>query len=507
MSEYGITSKGFKRKRLDKIIDEISTYLKNNMNVDPRETPQSLLSTLVVSFADQLETLWELHEKTYDSQYPSMAEGVNLDNALQFAGITRSPKARSGYTLSCTGVDGTVIPYSSLVKSTTQPVRQLRAAATQEISRENFCKIKLHPVLTDVASSTKFSYTLTVPVEGGASQETFSNELSGFSGFEAIYAALLADFKAKATGAEITVSEEVTETVDENGDYIRVIVLECNNPSAAYSIELSNTIIVSEVTSNLSYETMEYGDINLPAGTITEIVSAIDGFRSVNNIGGYIPGRLAETDEEIRASYIKRVAVRGINTLDAICAQLLEDVAGCTYAVGYENDTDEVDKDGRPPHSLEIVVQGGDDTEVASIIFHNKPAGIRAFGSEYSYAIDNFGNRQSVQFSRINRCYLLLSVTVEADSTLDNNYSEAITALLSEMQFDAGTNIKLQNLIPAILREVTGVTYVDIRGQLSAEQELSSADPEKWVHGTVLVGLRQEPIIRTEGIEVKLSNG
>ena len=56
------------------------------------------------------------------------------------------------------------------------------------------------------------------------------------------------------------------------------------------------------------------------------------------------------------------------------------------------NDT--TDAAGRPPHSIEIVVQGGTDEDVANIIWKNKAGGIRAYGKHYAYATDVNGNRQ-----------------------------------------------------------------------------------------------------------------
>lgn len=507
MSDNGITEKGFVRKRLDTIIDEISLYLKNNIGIDPREAPQSLISVLVVSFADVISELWELHEQVYDSQYPSMAEGVNLDNALQFAGITRKSKERSKYLLACTGVDGTTIPYNSIVKSTTQPVRQLRSASNQKISRENFCKIIIRPVNSGIDASTKFSYTITMPVDGGASHVTFSNTFTGYTSFESVFLALSADLQSKASSMNVSIAEEITDDVDDNGNYLKEIIITCNNISAEYSIELSPTIIVTEVVSNLSYETVEFGDINLPTGSITEIVTSIDGFNAVTNRASYTAGRLAETDQEIRADYARRISARGTNTIDSICAQLLEGVSGCVYAVGYENVTDVEDEDGRPPHSFEIVVQGGNDTDVAAVIFPNKPAGIRTYGSEYSYAIDSFGKRQVVQFSRIRNQYLLFSVTLEVGEEYDNNYVEAITELLSSKEFEAGEDIKLQNLIPQILETVSGVNFVEIKGQLSDSSNISDAVSSKWTRSIVPVGLRIQPVTSSSGIEVKLSGG
>ena len=58
--------------------------------------------------------------------------------------------------------------------------------------------------------------------------------------------------------------------------------------------------------------------------------------------------------------------------IDSICSQLINNVPNVESATGYENDTDDTDKEGRPPHSVEIIVDGGDETSIASIILDKK---------------------------------------------------------------------------------------------------------------------------------------
>lgn len=185
---------------------------------------------------------------------------------------------------------------------------------------------------------------------------------------------------------------------------------------------------VEQVTSNLSYETVEYGDISLPLGTITKMVTGVNGMTAVNNAIKYSPGRQAETDSQIRERYAASIAIRGSGTIGRICASLLSDVDGCDYAEGYENPTDATDAEGRPPHSIEIVVRGGDDTAVAETIWTGKAAGIRSYGQHYAYINDSQGVQQYVQFSRIENCVLHLQIALEVDSeNLDNNYVEMMS--------------------------------------------------------------------------------
>ena len=504
---YGVLPTGFKRKRLDAIYSEVCEYFKGTIGVDPSEHPQSLFAVINQSYADQLEQLWELAESMYYQLYPGTADGVNLDNDLQLAGFMRKERKRSRYVLACTGDDGTVIPYGSLVKSTTQPERQLQASSIHTISRENFWRIKVRPVLTDISTATEYTLTLHSNIDSGSVGtvvQSYTKTITGCSTYSAAYAAMLAAFKEAASKIGLTVTEEDTSDLDNEGGIIKLIVVTGLKEDDSFFAELTSNIQVEQVTSNLSYETVDYGDISLPLGTITQIVTGINGFSAVNNAIKYTPGRLAESDSEIRLRYAQGVAIRGSNTIDRICASLLADVDGCDYASGYENYTDKTDADGRPPHSIEIVVRGGDDTEVAETIWNGKAAGIRPYGSHYAYITDSEGSRQYVQFSRIENCTLHLKLVLEVTtSDLDNNYLEKIQSILTSAEFSAGVNVKLQeDLIPSVLKSVNGINYIDMTGYLETSDSGQSAT---YKHGTITVGLRQQPVITNDSIEVTIS--
>ncbi len=503
---YGVLPTGFKRKRLDTIYSEVCEYFKSAIGIDPSEHPQSFFAVINQSYADQLEQLWELSESMYYQLYPGTADGVNLDNDLQLAGFMRKERKHSRYVLACTGDDGTIVPYGSLVKSTTQPERQLQAASTQTISRENFWRIKVRPVLTDISTTTEYSLTMHPNIDSGSVGtvvQSYTKTISGCATYSDAYAAMLAAFQEAAPKIGLTITEEDTSDLDNAGELVKLIVATGLKEDDSFFAELTSNIQVEQVTSNLSYETTEYGDISLPLGTITQIVTGINGFTGVNNAVKYSPGRLAESDSEVRLRYAQGVAIRGSNTIDRICATLLSDVDGCDYASGYENYTDQVDSEGRPPHSIEIVVRGGDDTDVAETIWTGKAAGIRPYGSHYAYINDSEGNRQYVQFSRIENCTLHLKLALEVvTASLDNNYLEKIQSILTSTVLTAGNSVKLQEeLIPSILKGVNGINYIDMTGYLETPD---SGKTGAYKHGTISVGLRQQPVITNDSIEVTI---
>ncbi len=95
MAEYGLTSNGVNIKRLDVILEEMHTELTEQWGVNTKQTSGSLVNVLLTNVADAIAELWELGQDVYNSQYPSTAEGVYLDNVGQFAGVTRESAAPS----------------------------------------------------------------------------------------------------------------------------------------------------------------------------------------------------------------------------------------------------------------------------------------------------------------------------------------------------------------------------------------------------------------------------
>ena len=89
----------------------------------------------------------------------------------------------------------------------------------------------------------------------------------------------------------------------------------------------------------------------------------------------------------------------GVN-IDAIIAEIYENVEAVIAVYGEENDTDEENEQGLPPHSIEIVVYGGLNEEIAKAIYSRKAAGIQTYGSTVVPVITASGNTYDIHFSR-----------------------------------------------------------------------------------------------------------
>ncbi len=148
-------------------------------------------------------------------------------------------------------------------------------------------------------------------------------------------------------------------------------------------------------------EALEYGAIgNVEPGDISIIVNPQSGINSVTNPDAFFNGQDEEIDAELQDRYYESLGKLGSRRVESLEANVLDEVEGVRAAITIENDSNEFDAEGRPPHSFETVVLGGLDVDVAMAIFRKKGGGIRAYGSSVYSFTDNRGIVHEIGFTR-----------------------------------------------------------------------------------------------------------
>ena len=236
----------------------------------------------------------------------------------------------------------------------------------------------------------------------------------------------------------------------------------------------SGEIESEEVT--LAIESVEGGlDKNIEAGFITEIVNPISGLDSTTNPTATEDGRDRESDFELRERFEQSVARGGASTIDAIAASLLQ-INGVIDALVEENNTMETIADGaeRPPKSIECFVYGGQDADIAEVIFDTKPAGIESYGDVTVSVEDILGNTHDMSFTRPD----FIDIWVEADITTNSEFpSDGNEQVQTEIiKYIGGTDADLveydglalgedviRTKIIAAIHNIDGITDVDLQ--------------------------------------------
>lgn len=479
-SEFGVTSKGFQLKRMQDIKDEIEADQSEGFGFDVSSIDeQSFLNVLNTSYANQLATVWEVLQDSYYASYPSTAEGVNLDNAVQYGGISREAKSQTIYQIACTGTDGTTVPADTQIKTSTKPERTLYLPSDGLITRE-----RANAVHITVASVGIGAYTVTV------NERSYSYSNTGTS-----KADILNGIKALITDESYNIS--VTE-----GDDPELIIAD-TRPERSNVFVLTENLTTSSVTSILPFNTTDYGKVICADETISVIVTGVNGLDSVTNKISPIYGREAETDSELRQDYAEKSLLRSNTMIGSIVAELLNNVPGVMTATGYENDGDEVDKNGLLPHSIEMIVDGGDNTAVAEAILKRKSGGIHTNGDIAVDVATAEGDAVEIRFNRPQVVYVWLRITVTGND-MPTDYAELIkeSILNDTSSLQAGSNLLIQTLIDGIYEKVSGVTYVKIETAKETDSSIVPADGD-YSESNVEVTNRQMVSVTTTRIEVR----
>lgn len=489
MPEYGITETGLRIKRFDTILSEINAFQTEGFGVQVGANTRSFLNTLNTSVADKIAELWELGADIYHNLSPMSAEGAALDNAVQFGGNSREKARSTYYPIHCECTEGITLDEETLIESDTNPAIKFLSAEERTISRSSFNKAKVKVV------STQPGEAYTVALNG----TLYSYTCKAQDGPEAILGGLrdliLAD-EAEAFTASVD-SENV------------LLIIEAADVESENSMLLTDNLTTESVTAIISFASEEPGEVSLPNGAITKIVTAPTGFLSCTNLCGYVAGRLLETDVELRQSYVDKIFSRSSRMTDSIRSAILANCAGVTAAQVYENRTNETDSEGRPPHSVEAVVDGGSNSDIAEQILATVSAGITTYGS---VSVDVPGEDDDMIEVCFNRptyiyCWFKVTLTISKASLVPANYAELVeTAIVDAMsQVENGEDVvPQQQFLPAIYEQVPGISYIDVA--IYTTTSASEGQPSSYPLRSVEITNRQRAMTSSTRIEVALDD-
>ena len=217
---------------------------------------------------------------------------------------------------------------------------------------------------------------------------------------------------------------------------------------------------------------------NVLEGKINVIVNPDENVISVTNVTDATGGRGKETDAEFRQRMIDSIGNTAGTTINGIEDSLrkLDDVKSVAIV---ENATDSPDVEGRPAHSFEVYIQGGDEQEIADTIFEKKPIGIQTYGRYESQVTDVAGGIHTIKYSRPEKKYIWVRVKAYVDND-ENTYSDIYRAvpeyiggefLYSGIYYEGlkmGEDVIHSKLVAHLLN-VEGVK--DVTVELSTDQE------------------------------------
>ena len=155
-------------------------------------------------------------------------------------------------------------------------------------------------------------------------------------------------------------------------------------------------IIPTSGTVDVTATASSPGTISAGIGTLTQILTPTLGWQTVTNAAPASLGQAIETDAQLRIRQSKSVALPAMTILEGVYAAV-GSVPGVSRLAMYVNDED-VTVNAIPPHSMSVVVSGGDAGAIAAAIALKKAPGTRTNGTTITVITDRNGVPNTIRF-------------------------------------------------------------------------------------------------------------
>ena len=473
MTTFGLVPEGFNPMRLEDV--QKSVILALNARFSPIDTDAESVVGQFVGLVSKINAdLWEQLDRVYVVQHPSEAFDVQLDYTAEFNGLRRLDAVPSSVIVGLNGTASTIVNQGTQLKSSLATGDLFELVADTTIS--NLGRLNLYIRVNEIEVAT--DYTITI---NGTDIYTIDSGATPTG--ETIIAALIA-----AIDADIAA---VVAPIDMGGSDMKLEAL-------------NSTSFDTVVTTNLSWfspslcTSISDGAIPVLEDVINIIETPVGGLDEVNNFEVGVKGRGVETDSEFQIRRANSLQAVGAATLPAIVARMQDDVEELTAVKGFENRTDLVDGDGRPPHSIEIVIEGPEtaekDSEIAAQLWLTKGGGCATFGNHSDITLDDNGDLQLMFWSRSVKQYAWVIATItlyDEESFPTDGITQVENQILAYGDtFSIGLDI-IPDRYKGYIYEVPGIETIDIQIAITATPggspvyqgtKIAIADAEIAVH-------------------------
>lgn len=467
---YGLSPAGFARKRLPEIKADIFKRIEDKLGITVEKGSNSVIGMLVGILGYEIADLWTSLEDTYNAMYPNTASGTSLINSAGLAGILPKSATASIAVLTCYGQDGTFIPSGTEVSSTSDSSIVYASIDDANISIENFSVLNF-----EINGEVTEGFHYSVKINDVVAQYT-ANQGDSKS-------VVLVALSSQLTGLTTTVINDVLAVTT---DYI----------NSAKLSEYSG-LTLTKLGSPVRFKCETLGAIDSPIGTITQVIDTITGFENASNDVPVSVGNDADTDETLRQRWSASLFQRGSANIQAVRARVLECI-GVNKAVVIENVGDVTDKDGLLPHSIEVIVSGGNNEDIANAIYLTKSGGIQTNGTQTVEIRDALtAKTYPIHFNRptTKRVY----VKVDVYDYDEEVWSGASVKQIKQAIIDYGSKLSFGDDV--ILQRFYGPIYAATKG-IGRLAVTMSTDGSSYSDSNVPISIREIATFNVDNIEV-----
>lgn len=428
----------------EKLQKKTEKFAGESMNFSSTSTQGFIVNACAYLFAtlqNDMEALWL-------SNFVKTATGIYLDRLVANRGIKRFSASATQVRTLCVGDPETLINQGSFVG---------------ERGGDIFLENKSNFILTP--SRCHQVYLSMITLEQGEAISFLINDR-------------VVNYSLKSSENEESIAQGINDIFGLNTiDAIcslkeGFILIEANQYDNNLTFINNSPLVwqIEKIGGIISFFTEEKGVIFIPSGSINDIKTPLTGWDSVANPLGGITGREEETDNELRKRFAT-ATIQGLAT-DLAIENQVKQVAGVTTVKCISNRENIEDDLGRPPHSFEVIVIGGEDKEIAQTIYNSQPAGIYSFGNKeidlnISYAGDD--KLGLVRFSRPENIYVGVSLTISPyteESGLPENYEYLLKQSIlkwSLTEFTIGKDVIRERIYVPIYQAFSGMGTVEVK--------------------------------------------
>lgn len=193
---------------------------------------------------------------------------------------------------------------------------------------------------------------------------------------------------------------------------------------ASVTIPLSGQITVTAICETI-------GAITAPPGTITSIQTIVPGFQTCTNLAAATPGAPVEQDTQLRARQAISTALPSQSNLDSVVGAIAA-LPGVVSVKALENDAFLPDKDTLPGHCIAVLVDGGNDIDIATSIQLEKAPGCGTYGTTPIVLLSPQGVPHTYRFFRPTQISVTYNLTVQAMDGYTADIQAQIAQTLSD---------------------------------------------------------------------------
>ena len=458
-----LTSTGFQAETLVDIRTELEAAYRAVFGSTVDLSPEGPLGQIIALNSKMLADLWEGAQEIYTSRDPDQATGEALDNIASDKGLARLPptQARADGVV-CWFPLGTAVtlPVGSKIKAESAPT-------TYSLESEVYAPMGASTghmgVRLKVDSALAVGDHIALTINGIRLSGLISGSVESYIG-----GAFAAGIKDNITGSTASYTKI-------NGvAYLEILFADMSSVTAATGFSL-NTDSMQGMPGNFVSDVP--GAASVPAYTLDTISTPSTNWLGVTQAITGTSGTDTETDTALRLR-IKRTMRTGAGTADAIYNALMR-VPGVSYASVTSNPYLNTDTEGRPGHSTECVVMGGEKQAVATAIWKSAPAATLMHGSftgeDIPSVIGADGQPHPVNFSVPVGKFAHVRVTIVQRNSEDPSPDDLVRSIQDSIVSWASSNMGLGDNM--ILQKFYGPVFsIPSIAEITLEHDLTDTE-------------------------------